>query len=160
VALYDVADFSKPSFQHTKFELLKSTVDPPPVGVAGGPARPRLPGRVAWTALEFSPDERFIALATADRGVLLTDSFHPGRELALLDQHPIDPATPSGISWSPCGQFLAVGGSDGHVYAYETASCPYVLGSDANAKVEGACDAAGGGVGGGAGGRGARRMCG
>ena len=138
MALYDVADFSKPAFQHTKFELLKGTVDPPPLAGGGTLPRPRLPGRVAWTALEFSPDERFIALATADRGVLLTDSFYPGREYALLAEHPIDPATPSGISWSPCGQFLAVGGSDGHVYTYETASCPYQLGSAPNSTVTGA----------------------
>ena len=73
---------------------------------------------VSWTSIEFSPDDRFIAAATADRGVLLVDSFYVQRELTLLDAHPIDPASPCNVSFSPCGGFLTVGGADGHVYSY------------------------------------------
>ncbi len=54
-------------------------------------------------------DDRFIALATSDRGVLIVDSFYPTRELALLQEHAYDPLQPSTISFSPDGHFLAVG---------------------------------------------------
>ena len=40
------------------------------------------PATVSWTSIEFSPDDRFIAAATSDRGVLILDSFAPQRELA------------------------------------------------------------------------------
>ena len=65
--------------------------------------------RVVWSGLEFSPDDRFIAINTADRGVLIVDSFYPTRELALLQDHAYDPAHASNISFSPDGSVLAVG---------------------------------------------------
>ena len=112
LALYDATNFSKGPFETTPLPLLAATVSPSG-GNGGGP---RYPPTVSWTAVEFSPDDRFIALATADRGILVVDAYFPNRELALLADHPLDPARPSTISFSPCGRFLATGGADGHVY--------------------------------------------
>lgn len=113
LALYDPAVFSRGPFATTELPLLAATVR----GAAGADAR--FPAAVSWTALEFSPDDRFIAVASADRGVLIVDAFAPQRELALLASHPIDASRPSNASFSPCGRFLAVGGADGHVWAYD-----------------------------------------
>ena len=118
IALYDVQDFKRPAFDSTRLQLLEFTVKPEPMpGLPQTP--PRYPSRVTWTSLDFSPDERFIALGTADRGVLIVDAFHLNREYALLNAHPIDPQNPAGVSWSPDGRFLAVGGADGHIYCYD-----------------------------------------
>lgn len=68
-----------------------------------------LPPTVAWTAIEFSPDDRFIALSTSDRGVLVVDAFFPGRELALLNAHPVDAWHPCNCTWSPDGAWLVTG---------------------------------------------------
>lgn len=68
-----------------------------------------LPPSVAWTGMEFSPDDRYLAIATGDRGILVVDAFFPGRELALLQYHPYDAVHPSNVSWSPDGRHLATG---------------------------------------------------
>ena len=112
LALYDPTKFNKGPFETTPQQLLAATVAP-------GGATTGLSPSISWTSLEFSPDDRFIALSTSDRGVLLVDAFFPQRELALLNVHPIDPAQPTTVSFSPCGRFLCVGGSDGHVWAYD-----------------------------------------
>lgn len=126
MALYDVSNFKNAPFDVSKLELLQHTVAPTPTPNAPAPPPP-YPSRVSWSAIEFSPDEKFIALSTTDRGVLIVDSFTSSREYALLNKHPISvdaakdgvQANGSPISWSPCGRFLAVGGADGHVYTYD-----------------------------------------
>jgi WD40 repeat protein len=149
LALFNASDVSSPPFELTHFPLLEFSCNPAPIPGRGASQvlPPRLPQRIAWTSLEFSPDDRFIALATSDRGVLLVDSFYPTRELALLQEHAYDPLQSSTISFSPDGHFLAVGvlphvlfrfrsllphcvrlggagGADGHVFAYDLTKDP------------------------------------
>jgi WD40 repeat protein len=111
LALFNAGDVAAPPFELTKYPLLEFSCNPAPIPGRGAAQLlpPRLPQRIAWTGLEFSPDDRFIALATSDRGVLLVDSFYPTRELALLQEHAYDPLQPSSISFSPDGHFLTVG---------------------------------------------------
>jgi len=90
----------------------------------GAALPPPLPSTVSFAGVEFSPDDKLLALATADRGVLVLDAYETRREVAVLAAHPADPAHPSVASWSPDGRWLAVGGVDGHVYAYDLAGRP------------------------------------
>ena len=162
LALYDPRTMA--AFATTTEPLMQQTVTPgkyPPgpsgTGVAGAAPPPRavleagaaaadaarrarlapLPPSIAWTGIEFSPDDRYLALATLDRGVLIVDAYSPGRELALLQYHPYDPQHASNISWSPDGRFLSTGSVDGHVYSYDLSGRPPAtpLGSDETAVI-------------------------
>lgn len=105
--------------------MIDYTVRPVPLShLPGFMPPPPFPSSVTWTSLEFSADDRFIALGTADRGVALVDAFNAGREYALLAAHPCDPALPCNATFSGDGRMLLTGGVDGHVYAYDLSGRP------------------------------------
>jgi WD40 repeat protein len=109
--------------------LLQYTTDPKLLpGMSPDALPPPFPATISFVDLHFSPDDRLIALATLDRGVLIVDAFVGTQEVALLAAHPHDVAHPSSISWSPDSRFVAVGGCDGHVYVYDLSDPPGVLG--------------------------------
>jgi COMPASS component SWD2 len=118
VALYNAADFSKPPFAFTKQAVIESTIHPAISDPLSPQPPARYPTQIQWTSIEFSSDDRFLAVGSSDRGVLLVDAFQPDRELALLNSHPLDPYGASTISFDPSSKFLSVGGADGHVYNY------------------------------------------
>ncbi|RYG56833.1 WD40 repeat domain-containing protein [archaeon] len=106
--MYDVR--SRTQFAATRTPLADCTARPDLTPRPDGTAPPPpLPPVTNWSALEFSPDDRYIALASNDRGILILDAKYPTRELALLAAHPLDPFHPCNVSWSPDGRFLTTG---------------------------------------------------
>jgi WD40 repeat protein len=116
------SSLTKPMFQWPVFpqrlsHMPEGSVLPPPY-----------PASFSLTGLEFSPDDKLLALGTSDRGVMLVDTFTPSREVALLNAHPVDPLHPCAPSWSSDGRWCTVGGADGHVYGYDVSSRPALPG--------------------------------
>lgn len=128
LAMYDSPNTSA-VFQAAFFKALARPMFPWSVAPArtasmapDAPLPPPYPSNISCTSMAFSPDDALLAINTSDRGVLLVHAIHPSREYAVLAAHPVDPAHPSTISFSPCGRWLAVGAVDGHVYAYDVAT--------------------------------------
>jgi WD40 repeat protein len=92
---------------------------------------PQYPSYMSFTGMEFAPDEKTLAVSTADRGILLLDCFSPDKEIAHLDAHPHDVLHPCNVSYSADGQFLSTGGSDGHIWTYDLRDRPALFDPEA-----------------------------
>lgn len=133
LALYDATRVARPHVEWTP-QPFASRAEPLfqylsyPVRLPNMPADyqlpPSFPANVSFTAMEFSPDDKLLALATADRGVLVLDAYAISKEFCLLNAHPTDCLHPTPLSWSPDGCFLGVGGADGHVWMYDLTKRP------------------------------------
>ncbi len=57
LALFNAGDVASPPFELTKHPLLEFTCNPAPIPGRGSAQKlpPRLPQRIAWTSVEFSP---------------------------------------------------------------------------------------------------------
>jgi WD40 repeat protein len=68
-----------------------------------------VPTRWRILLLKLLVQRRYIAVASADRGILLLDAYYTNRELALLRGHAINAELPSGVVFSPDARFLLTG---------------------------------------------------
>lgn len=143
IALYDATklrdpvQFSKMAFSAPTDPLFQYTVTPTAgipnnttsntlTTVSSLPTPPPFPSLVSFIDMKFSPDERLIALNTADRGVFILNAWNVSQELALLNKHPHDILHPSTVTWSPDGKFIAIGSVDGHVWVYDLSTIPSI----------------------------------
>lgn len=133
LALYDARTFksfastTKPLLQYTVTPAVVTRADPATgavVRVSDDPLPPPLMPIAGLINIEFSPDDRYIAVTTVDRGIMVLDAYTPSREMALLASHPIDPSLPCNASFSADGRFIVTGSPDGHVYAYDVSGKP------------------------------------
>ena len=135
LAMYDATALSKPAdagaplvppFLMLESSMAKFCTNPQrvPAMAAGEPLPPPFPTLTSFASISFSPDGAKVALATADRGVIILDAFKPRREFAVLCAHPTAGGFECSAAWSPDSSQLAVGAADGHVWVYDVSGGP------------------------------------